>query len=195
MTDSPKKYEFDMARIGFLPNKHKNITPEMLDTTGKMDLFNQAMEGESFYLTGTPGTGKTFLGLLVAKYMTGKHQDLHGHVKINKAVQYISFPSFILQLQSSFNDKVDAFDLLNDQARDPRFLLIDDFGAEGLTDFVRRAVYFMINERDLSGRQTIITSNYTIKQIDSQIDPRISSRIAGMCSIVELGGEDRRIKK
>lgn len=195
MTDSLEKFNFDATRIGFLPNKYKNNTPEMLEPIGKMELFKEAMNGQSFYLMGGPGTGKTFFGLLVAKYMTGKHEDLHGHLKVNKAVRYISFPSFILQLQSSFNNKVDAFDLLNDEVKDPRFLLIDDFGAEGLTDFVRRSVYFMINERDLSGRQTIITSNYSLGEIDKQIDARISSRISGMCEIVEMTGADKRIKR
>lgn len=198
MNSAPPKYKFDADRISFIPRKYRQIVPEMLDNEGKRQEFEEAMESHrSFYFYGSPGTGKTFLGFLIAKYSTGKWPDLHGHDRINKAVEYISFPAFILQLQCSFGitnkENTSAFELLRRTSSEPRLLLIDDFGAEGLTDFVRRAIYFMINERDLSGRQTIITSNYPMAAIDAQIDRRISSRIAGMCKILEFTGNDRRL--
>ena len=73
-------------------------------------------------------------------------------------------------------------------------MIIDDIGAEKLTEFVRQTFYYIINEREQWLKKTIITSNYSLDELDEYIDGRISSRIAGMCEIVELGGKDRRVK-
>jgi len=42
---------------------------------------------------------------------------------------------------------------------------------------------------------TLVTSNFSLQQIDDQIDTRVSSRIGGMCKIVKLTGKDRRLEK
>lgn len=194
MKESQKIYKFDPHRIGIIPKKYRDNQSSDIDTDEKREIFEQAMEGKSLFIHGGAGTGKTFLSFIVAKYMTGIHEDIPTPNKLIKSVEYISFPSFIIELQSSFNEKINTFELLNDKAKNPNFLLIDDFGADGLTDFIRRIIYFLINERDLCGKQTIITSNYSLEEIDRQIDPRISSRIAGMCEIINLTGKDRRIK-
>jgi len=43
--------------------------------------------------------------------------------------------------------------------------------------------------------QTIITSNFTLDEIDMYIDRRISSRIAGMCEVVRMSGDKRLNQK
>ena len=78
---------------------------------------------------------------------------------------------------------------------DDKILFLDDLGAEKLTDFVRQITYFILNEREQNELTTVITSNFSLKQLDEQIDQRISSRIAGMCEILKFTGDDRRIKK
>jgi len=51
----------------------------------------------------------------------------------------------------------------------------------------------IINYREQNKLQTIITSNFTLDEIDKYIDRRISSRIAGMCEIIRMSG-DKRLK-
>jgi len=41
---------------------------------------------------------------------------------------------------------------------------------------------------------TIITSNFGLNEIDEMIDSRISSRISGMCEVLQIKGKDRRLK-
>ena len=101
-----------------------------------------------------------------------------------------------MRLQASFKDKTgeSADDLLSRYADIP-YLIIDDLGAEKPTEFVRQSTYFLINEREMYERFTIITSNFSLKYLDENIDPRIASRIAGMADIVEMGGGDKRLLK
>jgi len=72
-------------------------------------------------------------------------------------------------------------------------LFLDDLGAEKMTDFVRQSLYAIINYREQHELPTIITSNYNLSNISGKIDDRIASRIAGMCEVIEIKGNDRRL--
>ena len=77
----------------------------------------------------------------------------------------------------------------------PGTLCIDDIGAEKMTAFVQQITYYIINYREQEMLHTLITSNFSLQQIDEQIDTRVSSRIAGMCKVVKIQGHDRRLDK
>ena len=70
-------------------------------------------------------------------------------------------------------------------------LVLDDFGAEKTTDFVRQISYLIVDYREKYELQTIITSNYFLKDIAILLDDRLSSRITGMCKIIKLEGDKR----
>lgn len=105
--------------------------------------------------------------------------------------KFINYPAFIMELQGCYRKDKDPNDLLADYAEIP-FLIIDDLGAEKPTDFVRQATYYLINQREMNCLPTIITTNFPLSYLDENIDPRIASRIAGMCRVIELTGPDRR---
>ena len=100
-----------------------------------------------------------------------------------------------MELQSSFKkDDKNPFEIAEEIAKFSGVLVIDDLGAEKMTDFVKQIIYFIINEREQRCLTTIITSNFSLAQLDEHIDSRISSRIAGMCKVIQLSGRDRRLK-
>jgi DNA replication protein DnaC len=116
---------------------------------------------------------------------------------IESTWRFISFPTLVMEIQDAWRreeTEETAFARLKRVANVPR-LIIDDLGAEKLTDYVRQATYYLINEREQWDRTTYITSNYPLKELDRQLDSRISSRIAGMCDIKALQGEDLRLRK
>ena len=148
------------------------------------------------YLHGKAGRGKTVMACsIMREIILGGICPDYSSSRNRNPIQFYSNPKLIMQLQDSFKGDGDsAFKKLEKIARQ-NIIVLDDLGAEKLTDFVRQSLYFLINEREQWMKKTIITSNYSLDELDRYIDGRISSRIAGMCDIVEVGGEDRRIKK
>lgn len=143
---------------------------------------------QSLFIAGEIGSGKTvFMCSMLKKYI--KEQK--------RKCKFISFPKWIMRLQSMFrnNGGASPFEEAEDIASFQGILAIDDLGAEKLTEYVRQIIYFIINEREQQELLTLITSNFSLEEIDELIDPRISSRIAGMCEILDFRGSDRRLKQ
>jgi len=169
---------------------------------------SQARFSKGLFLTGGCGVGKTVAVTGIAREWyrrwvnemakpSHKPDSLHPlrSVKSGKWVwRFVVVPSFVMKLQYSFtkDGEDNALDLLNDLAGTP-FLILDDLAAEKSTEFVRQSIYFLLNEREINGRPTFITSNASLKQLNDQLDSRISSRIAGMCDIQEWTGRDLRL--
>jgi DNA replication protein DnaC len=142
------------------------------------------------FLHGATGVGKTLAVVSIIRRV------LHERAGREKLVwQFVNCTGFLMSVQRAFKrDNEDAYELLEKAARCP-FLIIDDLGTEKATDFVRQAVYYIINERESWERTTFITSNFSLAELNDQFDPRISSRIAGMCDVIEIKGKDRRLTK
>jgi len=136
---------------------------------------------ESLYLFGGAGSGKTFLAAMILKelWMKGKNGT------------FLSYPEFIFSIQTDYENKAS---LVDENKTYQGCLVIDDFGAEKMTDFVRQVSYLIINYREQNRLQTIVTSNFTLDEVDQFIDRRISSRIGGMCRIINMSG-DKRLKR
>jgi DNA replication protein DnaC len=156
-----------------------------------------AMEKTSTYLWGNAGTGKTVFACEIAKHVfqlaireNWEETNPYNHI------HYISYPEFIVELQCMYGRENESpYRYLQEIARYPHTLVIDDLGAEKLTEFVRQTTYHIINTREQWRLHTIVTSNFSLSQIATQIDPRVASRIAGMCEVIEFTGKDQRLRK
>ena len=180
--DKKRKEEFEhtiKTRISnTIPNKYIPIE------TDNQELFGKKYE--SIFISGKPGSGKTVFACSLAKK----------YIREGEKVNFINFPAFIMKLQCAYrNDQENPYEMAEGAAKFYGVLVIDDLGAEKLTDFVRQIIYFIINEREQRCLTTIITSNFSLGDLDRHIDSRISSRIVGMCRVVKMDGVDRRIKK
>ena len=168
-------------RLTIIPIKFRDIECD------KPDIVKQGSE-QSMFITGTAGVGKTVL-------MSGIIKEI---LKIKeRKVEWLSYPGFIMELQSLFkkDNDITPFERAEEIASFPGTLAIDDIGAEKITAFVQQITYYIINYREQEMLHTLITSNFSLQQIDDQIDTRVSSRIGGMCKIVKLTGKDRRLEK
>lgn len=83
--------------------------------------------------------------------------------------------------------------MLNDYATNKIYdcICFDDLGAEKMTDAKRENLYFIIDTRYREMLPTIITSNFTINEIND-VEPRIASRLAEMGKILQFNGKDYR---
>jgi len=179
-----------------IPKKYHLIESDHKDTVNKYN-------GGSIFITGEVGAGKTVLMASIAKKIIRNTKS-----PLGQPIDWISYPSFIMELQNMFRKDFDydeygkkakiqttPFDVAEKIAKYEGVLCIDDIGSEKLTEYVRQITYFIINEREQRVLSTMITSNFSLAQIDEMIDSRISSRIAGMCETIKLVGKDRRLLK
>lgn len=163
-----------------LPTRYHAIETE------RQDLLKSYMNS-SLFVHGSVGTGKTVFMATLAKE----------RIKGGGTVTWLSFPAFIMRIQNLYRNEggESPYEYAESVAKDYNLLCIDDLGAEKLTEFVRQIMYYILNEREQYCLDTIITSNYSLAEIDEQIDSRVSSRIAGMCKVLKMDGRDRRIIK
>lgn len=149
------------------------------DEYGDVKLAKE-LKGEGVFLWGEVGSGKTVLATFILRELCKDIID----------VRFVSYPELIYGLQIDYEN---SEELIKPIMRFPGCLFLDDFGAEKLTDFVCQISYLIINHREQNNLQTIITSNFSLDEIDETIDRRLSSRIFGMCRVINRKG-DRRLE-
>ena len=152
--------------------------------------------GSGVFLYGEKGTGKTKLAAIIA----------NERARAGKAVLFASVPDLMADIRSSFKDGTTSEAV--QAVKNTPFLVLDDLGAEKMTEWVGEQLFCIVNHRYNERLQTVVTSNYspteiiahmaTVDRRGNVIDDiqgqRIMSRIYGMCERVEIKGADWRMK-
>lgn len=142
--------------------------------------FNSSNENLLFY--GSPGTGKTFLSCCIAKELLD-----NGNLVI-----YRTSESLIDDLRKiRFSNEQDLAELITDCD----LLIIDDLGAEQISDFSRTELFNILNKKLLKHKKMLISTNLSLEDIMKIYSDRITSRLIGEFKICKFIGEDIRIKK
>ena len=71
-------------------------------------------------------------------------------------------------------------------------LILDDLGAEFESNYYTSCLYHIVNSRLNAGKQTVISSNPTVKQLEARYSDRIISRLFSMYQILRFTGRDIR---
>jgi DNA replication protein DnaC len=143
--------------------------------------FLEKGAARDLYLCGGIGAGKT---RLAASILNEAHRR-------GKWCYFARVPMMLHQLQpgrpsEELEHKLTRCDLV----------LFDDLGAERdqATDYTRRTLLMLYEERGDRGHRSIFTSNKTIQELsDMQDDDRLASRIAGRADVVKLTTPDQRM--
>lgn len=182
---------FSSFKLDFYPDDIKisnNQTPKeimknVLDYCKKYSK-NFSEKSSNILMMGNTGLGKTHLSLAIAKSAVEK----------GYSVLYDSMPNLLNRIeQEHFNNKSQSHDILN-AVLDADLLILDDLGAEFLTQFTATCIYNVINTRLLSRKPTIISTNLTTTEIETRYTNRILSRLIGTYEILSFCGNDIRIK-
>lgn len=150
-------------------------------------------------LYGAVGTGKThkmievIYAYLHEKYIIGQDDAPLFELKPDhiRGV-FHSVPDVLRQIKGEF-DSSDRPQIVDRMIKTP-ILFLDDLGAEKASDWVKEQLYIVLNERYMWCRPVMITSNLEVSEIAQHYGDRFASRLVEMCTIVKLGGEDRRLK-
>jgi len=81
--------------------------------------------------------------------------------------------------------------------REVEILAVDDIGVGRATEFSNQILYEIIEARIRWGKNgLILTTNYSPEALAEKMgDDRLASRLAGLCRVIEIKGEDWRLKK
>lgn len=140
--------------------------------------------GNLLFVGGT-GLGKTFLSSCIAKTVSDR----------GYGVVYESAGKLFSVLENAkFNANEET---LRAAAKytDCDLLILDDLGTEMPGQFVTAALYALINERMLSRKSTIISTNLLMAELTKRYNPQIASRLQGEYHMLTFMGEDIRILK
>ncbi len=131
---------------------------------------------------GSVGTGKTHASSCVANFLMNH----------NKTVLVMNLGLYINKLQREWAEA--EKDVL-DYVRTCDLLVIDDFGVEKTSEYVKDKTFALIDARYRTGKPVIITTNLNIVDIKEKFGARISDRISEMCFQLAVVGESKRAKK
>ena len=144
---------------------------------------NFGKESESLFLSGGTGLGKTHLSSAIAKKVIEK-----GYSVIYDSAQNI-FDAF--ENERFGRSEVGS----SEKYKNCSLLIIDDLGAEFVTQFSVAVLYNLLNYRLLNGKPMIISSNLGPKEIEKTYKERIYSRLGGDFTVLRFVGNDiRKIK-
>lgn len=143
-----------------------------------------SMESPNLIMMGNTGLGKTHLSLAIAAVVTQKgYGVVYGSV--NNLVSKLEKEHFGREEDNGTLESLLTCDLL----------ILDDLGTEFRTAFSTAELYNIINTRQMAKRPTIISTNLTMKELESAYSSRFTSRIIADYVRCLFQGEDIRQKK
>ena len=147
------------------------------------DAFGEGI-GNLLFVGGT-GLGKTFLSACIANAVTDK----------GYSVAYESAPQLFAKLEKNrFNPDEESRRQAEELATCD-LLIIDDLGTELPGNFVTAALYSLLNDRLLSGKSMIVSTNLNVEEMAKRYSPQIASRFEGGFKGLTFVGDDIRVMK
>lgn len=158
-----------------------------------LDEYSPGTGMKGLYLTGNFGCGKTYLISAALNELAKKEHK----------IAIIYYPEFLRSLKESFNDP-EGYNEKFRMIKRVEVLLIDDIGAETMTEWSRDEVLGTILQyRMQEGLTTFFTSNLTIKDLEEHFSvsakgieqvkaKRIIERIKQLTSEMILVSENKR---
>ena len=135
---------------------------------------------------GEVGLGKTFLTNCIAKAVLDKgHQVLY--LSANELFQCVLSP-YLMNQEKSLAD-------LYKYVYNCELLIIDDLGTELTNSFVTSNLFEIINQRNLQGKSTVISTNLGLKDLKDRYSERIMSRVIESYTVFNIYGENIRYQK
>lgn len=139
------------------------------------------LTGPSILIVGPTGTGKTH-----AMFGAVRHYVLGGG---ERGVTCVTMADLYAMLRP--RSGVNSEEIFDSYAGCP-LLAIDDLGAAKGSEWTDEINYRLLNHRYNAKLSTLVTSNVVPKDLATAIGDRVASRLAEMCDVVVLKGNDRR---
>ncbi len=150
-----------------------------------IDNFEHVQKNNLLFL-GNAGVGKTFLSHCIAYEL----------INSGRTVLYLTaFQLFDLLKQHAFQKEGTEPETTMEHILGCDLLIIDDLGTELNNSFTSSQLFLCMNERLLRKKATIISTNLSLRQLSQAYSERVLSRIMEHYQILNIYGEDIRLKK
>ncbi|QNI32813.1 ATP-binding protein [Alloacidobacterium dinghuense] len=196
----PRRYEHCILESFELPRETHDSVRNARRTAEKfVTVYPVDTDGRGLLLTGSIGVGKTHLAVAILQALI-LEKGVHG--------LFCDYRELLKEIQNSYNPQVATTELeILRPVFDAEILVIDELGAAKPTDWVWDTVAHILNTRYNDKRTTIITTNYADQPpgggggtnramreetLGDRIGERMRSRLAEMCVVVEMSGNDFR---
>ena len=124
------------------------------------DNYNKNKKVKGLYLYGNFGCGKTYL--ISALFNELAKKGVHSTI--------VYFPDFLRSLKASFGNAEDNYEERFDEVKEAKLLLLDDIGAEKLSDWARDEVLGVILQYRMDEHlPTFLTSNLSLKELEEHL--------------------------
>ena len=183
---------FDQFRLDYYPDRIDpklgvNIRSVMEKTyqTCRKYAYGFTEKSGNLLFSGDTGLGKTFLSACIARTVADR----------GYSVVYESAGHLFSKLERA---KFSADEQAREESKkynDCDLLIVDDLGTEMPGQFTTAALYSLINDRLLSGKPMIVSTNLTIDDLTRRYSSQIVSRLRGSFRRVAFIGEDIRVLK
>lgn len=132
-------------------------------------------------LFGPTGTGKTHLAARTGLQL----------VRLGRRVLFVHSVSWLGELQASMGSQ--HMDRLWQRAVSVPVLILDDLGAEQLTEWRLDRIGALVDERSRRELPMLVTSNFGPDGWELAFGSRTASRLSGLVFAIEMQGVDRRV--
>ena len=154
------------------------------------------VDGKGLLLTGDTGVGKTHLIVALLK----------GLIEKGAEGLFLDYQELLKRIQSSYEPTaLTAERHVMRPALEAEVLVMDDLGANRVSEWVEDTINYLLNHRYTEKKVTLLTANlsserlggapgnrFTRPSFEERLGPRVASRLHEMGRIVEITAEDYR---
>ena len=150
-------------------------------------IIEKYRQHKGFYFFGTVGTGKTY--------------NLYAILRLFRAswpideTSFWNVPCILAKFKAMYDKHDEGEEAITNYLETKGVLFLDDLGGEKQTEWSVDIIYRLLNHRLENKKPTYIASNLSLKELADKYGDRVASRIAGMCEVIKVDGEDKRLNK
>lgn len=186
------KESFSQFRLDYYPDRIDPTTGVNVRAVMERNYKNCRQYATTFaensgnlLFSGDTGLGKTFLSACIARTVADR-----GYSVMYETASHLFSKLERAKFGGSEENRKEA-----ELYGNCDLLIIDDLGTEMPGQFTTSALYTLINDRILSGKATIISTNLTTEELGKRYSPQIVSRLRGNYARVAFMGDDIRVMK
>lgn len=208
-TNVPRKYRGRFAKNLNLIQQQNPQAYQILSVYAE-NVLDYVAEGVGLFLYSIPnpenpmgtGTGKTTAATTLVNEYTIQRviQHVSGKKRLDQQPAVFIRAS---EFQNTFNAQFRGTEEARMEASEKYYdmknlmmtvelLVLDDISLRNSTESLTNELYEILDERNIEGLATVLTSNLPLQKVGEMLSPQIASRIAGMTESVGFVGKDNR---